>query len=107
MRSGLLRKRITLQRSTSTQDGFGQDVITWGDVGSRWASVEPLAGREFEDGQQNISRVETRFVTRYTTGITSKNRIVFDNVNYEIESIINVDQRNREMEILCSRITTA
>lgn len=107
MRAGLLRKRITLQRSTSTQDTFGADVVTWADVGGRWASVEPLAGREFEDGQQNISRIETRFVTRYTTGITSKNRIVFNNVNYDIESIINVDQRDREMEILCSRVTTS
>lgn len=107
MRSGLLRKRITLQRSTSTQNSLGEDVVTWANLGSRWASVEPLAGREFENAQQNVSRIETRFITRYTTGITSKNRIVFDNVNYEIESIINVDQRSRELEILCSRITTA
>ena len=107
MRAGLLRKRITIQRSTSTQDTFGAPVKTWADVGGRYASVEPLTGREFEDAQQNVSRIETRFITRYTTGITSKNRIVFNNVNYEIESIINVDQGNRELEILCSRVTTS
>jgi len=107
MRAGLLRKRITLQRSTSTQDSYGADNVTWADVGGRWASVEPLSGREFEDGQQNVSRIEARFITRYTTGITSKNRIVFNNENYQVESVTNLNQRNREMEILCSRVTTS
>ena len=61
-------------------------------------AVDPRGGREYEDAQQNIARVEIGFVTRYTTGITSKNRVVFNNENYQVESVVNLDQRNREME---------
>lgn len=106
MRSGLLRKRITIQSASSARDNFGAVENTWSDVGSRWASVEPLSAGEFEVSGQTVNRKEIKFVMRYTTSITAQMRLVFDNENYNIESIININQRNRELELLCTRITT-
>ncbi|HCZ15773.1 MAG TPA: head-tail adaptor, partial [Candidatus Accumulibacter sp.] len=44
--AGTLRKRITLQQQSLSVDSYGQQVITWTDVATVWASLEPSVGRE-------------------------------------------------------------
>ena len=50
--------------------------------------------------------MDTRFTIRYIAGIKGNMRILYNQEAYDIESIINVDERNKELEILCTRVTT-
>ena len=108
--SGRLRKKSTIQNSTDSQDTFGDTVKVWEDFAVvRWASVEPLSGREFFSGQQNTQRIDTRFALSYPPtlqGVKSNMRVVFDGENYNIESALNINQRNKELQLMCTRITT-
>ena len=107
MRAGRLRKKIFIQNTTSTRDAYGSDVTTWEDFAqNRWASVEPLRGTEGILGRAFQNKVDTRFTIRYIAGLKGNMRILYNQEAYDIESIINVDERNRELQILCSRITT-
>ena len=49
--AGMLRKRITLQQQSASVDSYGQQVSTWTDVATVWASVEPSVGRELMAAQ--------------------------------------------------------
>lgn len=107
VRAGQLRKRITIQNTTASQDAYGAEAITWENFAvHRAAEVTPLSGREFFDAQQTQGSIEVRFKIRYIKGITSKMRILYNGEGYDIQSVINLNERNRELQILCSRITT-
>lgn len=104
MNAGKLRKLITIQQQSISSDEYGAQVITWSTYYIAWASVEPLQGREYFAGQQFQSKVDTKFILRYVAGVTPKMRISYNSLFYDIESIINIEDRNRELQIMCSRI---
>uniref|UniRef100_A0A6M3J9L2 Putative head-tail joining protein n=1 Tax=viral metagenome TaxID=1070528 RepID=A0A6M3J9L2_9ZZZZ len=106
MNAGQLNKRIVIQQYGSTQNEYGEQVKTWSTVKTVWASVQPLQGREWFNAKQIQSEVEVRMRLRYTTAITPKMRIQYNSLNYNIESVINVGEQNREIELMCSKVTT-
>lgn len=103
MNAGKLRKLITIQQQGISSDEFGAQVITWSTYYIAWADAQPLQGREYFAGQQFQSKVDTKFVLRYVAGVTPKMRILCNSLPYDIESVINIDERNRELHIMCSR----
>ena len=48
MLSGTMRKRITFQARSVSQDSFGAQVPVWTDVITMWAEVAPASGRELQ-----------------------------------------------------------
>jgi len=101
MRIGKLRHRITFQQRTTTQNSYGELTETWADYATRWASVEPLKGREYFSAKQTQAEVDVRFRCRYLSGLnTADFRIKYGSRIYDIVSIINVDERNKELIIM-------
>lgn len=43
---GKLNKRVTVQRRSETQDGFGQPIVAWVNIATVWASIKYIGGRE-------------------------------------------------------------
>lgn len=104
MRSGRLRFRITLQETSVTRGEYNEEVITWSDVATVWADVQPLRGREFIEAQQEGAEIDVRFVIRYRDGLSPEMRIQYDSRTYDVVHINHVGERQREMEILARRI---
>lgn len=102
MRAGTLRRRIVIETPTETQDTFGEPDVTWSEFASIRASVEPLAGREFFQSRQFDAEISTRFIMRYVSGITAKMRVKYDSRYFDINAVINVDDRNRETVLMCT-----
>jgi SPP1 family predicted phage head-tail adaptor len=50
-----------------------------------------------------VSEVEARVTIRYRPEVTAKMKIVKGTDEYLIESIINVMERNRELQLMCKR----
>jgi SPP1 family predicted phage head-tail adaptor len=46
MNIGKLDKRITLQSRSATLDDYGQELNSWNNVATVWASIMPIGGRE-------------------------------------------------------------
>lgn len=105
MKAGDLRERVTIQDKTVTQDGYGAEVITWTEVGTYWAAVEPLAGREFLEGRQLVAEVTTRIRIRYQgsdVDIRPEMRAVYRSRYFEIVAVIHIKERKRELLLMCT-----
>ncbi len=104
MRSGRLRHVVTIEHYTESQDlNTGEVTNDWATFATVRAGVEPLKGREFFASQERQSEVEVRIVIRYLEGVESTMRVLFDSRYYAIKSVINKDERNREMELMCAQ----
>ena len=101
MRAGPMRQRITIETPTETQAADGSITRTWETFITVWASIEPLAGREYFAAAREQADVSHRIRMRYTEGITHKTRVSFESRIFEIESVINTGERNRELILMC------
>ena len=107
IRIGKMKKRITISNFTEAADTYGEPVRTWIAVGTRWAEVVPLTAKEFITAKQLASQIDIIFRTRWTPVILlikPKMKITYNNQDYNIESAINVQNKNRVIEFLCSKI---
>ena len=104
LRIGPLNKRITIEQVTETRDSYGAVVEAWGVFAVVNASVSPLVGREYIAAKQISADVTHKIRLRYLSGITPKMRISWDGRIFDIESILNVDECNREMVIMAREI---
>lgn len=110
MRTGNLRRTVTVQRQTSSKDAVGQLQDSWTTLVTRRASLEPLNGREYFAASGENSEVSTRIRMRYDSTVATikqHDRIIDASVSpqvvYDIESIINPRERNREVILMCRR----
>ena len=100
MRSGRLRHLMWLKEPTHTSDGMGANTTTWGTVEVFWGSVEPLRGREWIASGLENSEVSGKIVRRYKSGITPDMIVAFGSRTFQIVSVINVDERNIEQQLM-------
>ena len=103
MQAGKLNRRITVEQVTESQDTSGFPSETWATYCKRWASIVPLRGRERFEAQQFEAEVDVRFVVRYdsvTAAITPKMQVSYNSKTYDIQSVFDVDEAHKEIEIL-------
>ena len=106
MRTGRLRHRVKIQHYTESQNAFGEATKNWTDYATVWAAVEPVKGREFWESQQINAEITTKVTMRYLAGVKPKMRILYDTRIFEIDSVINVDERNRELQLLVKEMVS-
>lgn len=103
-----MRHRVLLQARSLVQDSAGGQIVAWQDIAPLWCQLLPAAGKEIEAG--GAVRGETMFNAkmRYHPQIISKNRLLgiapatlADRI-FNITSVNNVDERNREMDLVLS-----
>ena len=94
------RYRITLQGSVSTRDPQGNAANTWQNNITVWAAFHPLKGREYLQAAAMQYESLVRFHIRYRKGITTDMRILYDNRIFEIQAVIDVDGRHRELQLM-------
>lgn len=104
MRAGLLRHKVYLQPLASTKDAMGAAVKSYSTVTqiTAYASIEPLRGTEYLMGGQMDATITHRIRTRYVSGLTAGGyRIKFGSRIFDIESVINWNERNTFLELMC------
>jgi len=101
MRIGPMRHRITLEAPAESQGSDGSVTRTWAPFATVWASVEPLLGREYFDAQREQADVSHRVRMRYLAGVTHNMRVVLGSRVFEIESVLNAGERDRELVLMC------
>lgn len=99
---GKLRHRIVLKKPVILKDPIGQDLEVWQDIASVWAIIEPLSGKEYFNAQQINSEVTSKITIRYLKDLDSHAVIHWNNRVFKILSIINLEERNIYLQLLCS-----
>ena len=102
--AGKLDKRVTLQSATEARDGHGQAIPIWSDVATVWAVIDPIRGREYFAAQQVSAETTHRVTIRWRSGVSPKWRVVYGSRTFRIESVINVRERNEQIELMCVEV---
>jgi SPP1 family predicted phage head-tail adaptor len=105
MRAGDLRHHFLIQEQLASQDSYGQAVSPWTNFAWAWGSIEPINGREFFAVQQVRSEVDTKVRMRFLAGVQSTMRIVLGSKIFDIQSVIDVEYRHVELQLMCKELT--
>lgn len=103
-----LRHKITIEQPTEAVDAVGEPIATWTTYATRKAEVMPMGGRETFRLQQYFSDATAVILIRYDSlakAITTKMRVSYDSRIFNISSVINVDEMNREIKLVCTEET--
>jgi SPP1 family predicted phage head-tail adaptor len=103
IRAGRLRHRLTLQRKTETRTSTGDVTIAWVTDSTVWGAIEPLSGKEYIAASQTQNEAEVKILIRYHATIADTWRVVNDGKAYSIHAILNADERNNAMTLMCSQ----
>jgi len=103
MRSGNLKHKIVIQTYSETQNDFGEIIKGWSDFKTAYASITPLSAKEFfKAGVQ--AEATHKVEVRYLTEIKPKMRVLYGTRVFNIESVINVREANKSLQLICTEV---
>ncbi len=115
MITGKLNRRVQIQSQTTSQDAAGQPLATWSTVYTCWASIDVQQSQLIYSTAEFISKVTHRITMRWTSSVVIQPnmRIVYAEATtgvvhtYEIEALLNDQQRNRQLIVLAYELNGA
>lgn len=98
--SGKARHKITIENQSLAVDDYGGASNTWASVGTFWAMMKPMSGKEVFVSEQNMSRVTHSFTIRYKSTFASTKdfgsyRISYNGRLFEVKYIRNLDKTRK------------
>lgn len=104
--AGKYNKRITIYQVQKLPDADGFLVATEVEILKTYASVKTTKGFTLIANNSDFEKAYTNFTIRFpVTEITRDMLIKFNNKNYTIEYLNNIDEANIELEIQAKEIT--
>lgn len=98
---GKFRHFITLQGQGTSRDTGGGISSGFSTIASVYANVVPKSGKEVYKQGKLIGSVTHEITIRHRTDITNASRISFNNKLFNIRSIVNIDERDRYLKLMC------
>ena len=99
-------KAIGIWKTTTVSDGYAGSTVTTALEFSCWANVEAKRSNRINENGQNDNFVQLVFTirNRYNLDLSIKdNFIKYNGLTYNIDSILNVDLNNIDIEIYASQ----
>lgn len=100
MRAGRLDRQIVIQKVLETRTTTGSFSESWQPFATVRAEYVPLLGREFLNSNEKHAEIDAVFRIRYLAGVLPKMRVSYNDVVYDIYSIVEIG-RHRELELRC------
>lgn len=94
-----LRHRVTVQTRTQTPDGQGGFTETWTDGATVWCSITTLKAYQRFQAMQMQTPATHQIVMRYRTDVDTNARLKFGGRVFWVQEVMNVELRNRFLEI--------
>jgi SPP1 family predicted phage head-tail adaptor len=107
----------TLEHRTLPDDPLSSQAVAWTEYRTAWISLEPLGGREPIQAQQIKGEVSHRIRMEFYSDVVPLDRlkirngvVIGDTDNpaddrfyriFQIDSVLNFMEQNREMQLLC------
>lgn len=100
-----MRHRITfLKPAGSKLNSMGENVPEYIEYMTVWAYVAPKTGREYEEAQKLRAETTYNIMTRHFPDIKVNMKIRFKDKELKIESVLNIDERNEQLQIIASEV---
>lgn len=100
MRSGAMKKRVTIQRRSEVVDEYGSQQIAWTDIATVWAALIPNGGREAPQSGMVRAVGDFTIMMRYFKGLTPRDRLVYNGRILDIININDLNEMHRDFEIM-------
>ena len=98
MKANILRNRVTFQRFTITKDEYLNEEKVYVDMGTVWANIRNVSGKEYAKNGIDSANVTTSIRCRLntlTSQVTEQDRIVFKgriyNINAALPNVVDGD----------------
>lgn len=104
--AGDFRQQVTLVIHSSSHATFGtRGEASYGSTQSfiTRAKIETLGGSEGVYVRQLLPTASHRVSLRYDSRVTTKAELLFENSTLHILSVSNVEERDRELVLICGR----
>lgn len=101
MNSGILRSRITIEKKSFADNGFGGQIETWSALATIWAKVEHLSGRELQLAQQVGPEITYEITIRYRSDVTTNHSIKYGGKYFNIRDIKDLDNMHKWLFLKC------
>lgn len=102
LNTGRLSKRINIWRYHSEKNPLGGEKTVLGKVATVWAEMKPTRGTEFLEYYKDANALQYKVTIRYRPGLTEKDVLEHNGRQFEINSIININEENVALEIYCT-----
>jgi SPP1 family predicted phage head-tail adaptor len=99
-----IRHRLVLQKPVYSRDELGSTMVSWQNVVSLWASIDPIRGGERFENQKVETRQNFKISTRYRADIVPNMRLRKASRLFLIRNIANIDEENHTLEMVCEEI---
>lgn len=93
MKAGPLDRRVTIQRATITDDGYGGGIETWEDLATVSAQLIQQSGREFLGAEQTQAEQRVLFRLRWIDDITVLDRVSYGGRVHNIKDVKELGRR--------------
>jgi len=104
MRSGNLKHKIEIQSYTETSNDLGEVTKGYSTFKTIYASITPLAGKEYFASKQVNAKVSHKIECRFISGVLPNMRIVYGTRIFNIESVINIREVNKTLQIMAVEV---
>ena len=101
---GQLRTLLALEQPVETADGQGGFAVTWTQIATLWAMVEPLAGRNADFAGREETLSTHRIWARYRTDILRGLRLTNNGRAYRIDTVEDADGSRRYLVIKATEV---
>jgi len=95
----MLRHTISLEKPARIPDGCGGEVDGWIEELTAKAEIVPVSGHERLQSMRLEADVTHRVRMRYSAIVKPWHRIRFGDRYFNIRSVLNVEERNRWLEL--------
>lgn len=101
MNIGRMRQRVTFIKRIESVDELGQASQEEQKYCSVWATLVPIKDGEYYDAEKIREELTWKLYVRYVDGITADMLIRYKDRLFKIISIVDMNFRQRSLEILC------
>lgn len=91
--------KIIIQQVTQTDNNSGGWTGSWATFHEDYAKIRPFGMSERAQAATIDSKATHGISMRYHAGVTAKMRILFGTRIFEIEGVVNIEERGKEMFI--------
>lgn len=100
-RLSVRKHRLTIESLDPGSELEGRPEA-WSEFAKAFGEITPLTGTEYQLAQQMQSSVTHRIRTEFVQSVTPRMRLKYGERCFNVQSVVNVEERNRELEWMCT-----
>ena len=104
MHAGKRKCKLVIQSVDTTPTETGGTADTTSTVVTLFAAIEPLNATELYRAKMQQATTTHKITIPYVAGITPNMRGIYDSRTFNFETVVNVGELNRELEIMATEL---